>query len=89
MEKHLESKLRDQVKAKGGLSLKFVSPGTKGPPDRINLFPEGKLHFVEMKFGKNGLSPQQVFVQKLLRSFGFTVVNIKNEEELKQYITSL
>ena len=43
LESQLERKLRDEVKAKGGLALKFVSPGTVGVPDRIVLAPDGRV----------------------------------------------
>ena len=42
-EKYIERKLRDMVKEKGGMALKFVSPGTDGVPDRLVLLPGGSF----------------------------------------------
>ena len=36
-EKYIEQKLCNQVKAQGGLALKFISPSMTGVPDRIVL----------------------------------------------------
>ena len=48
-ERDIELKLRDAVKAVGGLCWKFTSPGTSGVPDRIVLMPKGRIAFVETK----------------------------------------
>ena len=48
-EKEVEKKLVDEVKKRGGLCLKFVSPGFNGVPDRLLLLNKGKLSFVEVK----------------------------------------
>ena len=48
-EKTIEQKLVQAVKAKGGIALKFVSPGFSGVPDRLILLPDGKCGFVEVK----------------------------------------
>lgn len=53
-EKQIEQKLVRMAAAKGGVALKFVSPGCDGVPDRLVLFPGGKTGFVELKApGKN------------------------------------
>ena len=44
-EKLIEQKLVKAVKARGGISPKFISPGFVGMPDRLVLMPEGKLFF--------------------------------------------
>lgn len=44
-EKEIEKKLTLEVKKRGGLAVKFVSPGFDGMPDRIVLMPEGKMAF--------------------------------------------
>ena len=48
-EKLIERKLREGVKALGGLALKFSSPYHRGVPDRIVLMPGGRMYFVELK----------------------------------------
>ena len=39
IEKQVEQALRKAVRDRGGLALKFVSPGLTGVPDRIVLMP--------------------------------------------------
>lgn len=89
MEKHLENKLRLAVKALGGWAIKFNSMNTKGVPDRIILLPGGRIYFVETKWGKNGLSPQQQLIHKILRKFSFQVFVIANNEELQNFLNEI
>ncbi len=48
-EKMIEARLRDGVKALGGVAYKWVSPGNAGVPDRIVVLPGGAVHFIELK----------------------------------------
>ena len=48
-EKFIEQKLIKAVKERGGLCLKFVSPGFDGVPDRLVLLPKGRMAFIELK----------------------------------------
>ena len=45
----VEKKFAAEVKKRGGLAVKFVSPGFNGVPDRLVLFPGGRMAFVELK----------------------------------------
>lgn len=54
LERELESKLVDEIKKRGGLCLKWVSPGAAGVPDRIVLMPYGCVYFIELKRPKGG-----------------------------------
>ena len=47
LERNIERKLVNGVKAMGGIAYKWVSPGNTGVPDRIVIFPDGKVEFVE------------------------------------------
>lgn len=61
-EKLIEKKLRDGVKKRGGMALKFVSPGHVGVTDRIVLMPGGRIWFVETKStGRRMTRLQEVF----------------------------
>ncbi len=73
LEKELERKLRAEVKAAGGLCLKWESPGYVGVPDRMILLPGGRVLFVEMKAPGKKERPRQRVVQRLLRDLGFEV----------------
>jgi hypothetical protein len=48
-ERVVEGALRRAVEARGGLCLKFSSPGRRGVPDRIVLLPGAPAAFVEVK----------------------------------------
>lgn len=48
-EKEVEKYLRDQVKERGGIAYKFVSPGRRSVPDRIVVLPDVPTFFVEAK----------------------------------------
>ena len=52
LEKDIERKLIAGVKRAGGKAYKFVSPGNVGVPDRIVIWPNGVIHFVELKTSK-------------------------------------
>lgn len=73
MEKSVEQYLRKQVKAAGGLALKFVSPGFTGVPDRIILMPGARVYFAETKDLGEKPRPRQRRVHKFLRDLGFLV----------------
>jgi len=49
LERDVERRLVQAVRASGGLALKFVSPGMAEVPDRIILFPRGRAAFCEVK----------------------------------------
>jgi len=48
-EKDTEAWIRKEVEKLGGVFMKFTSPGNDGVPDRIAIFPDSRLVFVELK----------------------------------------
>ena len=72
-EKDTEAYLRDEVKALGGRSYKWVSPGCSGVPDRIVILPGGRVVFVELKSEGKTSTAQQKKRQTELRALGCTV----------------
>jgi len=89
MEAKLEAKLKRKIEALRGKCYKWVSPQTKGVPDRIIFMPLGRIYFVETKWGKNGLSPQQRLIHKILRKLGIKVYTIGTEEQLNEFLLCL
>ena len=81
-EKQIEKKLITEVKKRGGICPKWVSPGFDGVPDRIVLLPYGKFAFVEVKAPGEKPRPLQVSRHKLLRRLGFHVYVLDNESEI-------
>jgi hypothetical protein len=78
-EKEIEKKLALEAKKRGGLAVKFVSPGFDGMPDRIVLMPEGRMAFVEVKAPGKRPRPLQIARHKLLRGLGFLVFVLDDE----------
>lgn len=86
-EKSVEQKIVEKIKRKGGLCLKWVSPGYTGVPDRIAILPGGRILFIEVKRpGTGRLSPRQRRVGDLLRSLGCSVIVADETEDLDGYI---
>ena len=79
-ESSIERKLVTEVKKRGGLAVKFVSPGFDGVPDRLVLFPGGVLAFVELKAPGKSLRPLQELRARQLTALGFRVYRIDSKE---------
>ena len=78
----IEQKLVKDTKAAGGIALKFTSPGFDGMPDRVLLFPDGRLCFVEVKAPGKKPRPLQLARHKLLRRLGFKVYVLDATEQI-------
>lgn len=76
----IERKLVTEVKKRGGLAVKFVSPGLDGVPDRLVLFPGGKMAFVELKAPGKNMRPIQERRARQLTALGFRVYCVDNNE---------
>ena len=88
-EKDIESRLRKDVKAAGGLAFKFVSPGYAGVPDRVVLMPGGMMCFAELKAPGKVMRPLQMKRKKQLESLGFKVCCIDSIEQIKDLINEM
>ena len=81
-EKTIEQKFVADIKAVGGLALKFTSPGFDGVPDRLALLPGGKMAFVEVKAPGEKPRPLQLARHRLLRQLGFRVYVLDEESQI-------
>ena len=88
-EQYIEFKLKSEIKALGGMALKFVSPGMVGVPDRIVFAPGGKVYLVELKAPGKTLSPKQVKMAALLGKLGHQVRVIDSMEGIKEFINEI
>lgn len=81
-EKNIEHKLVMDTKVRGGIAVKFTSPGMTGVPDRLILLPKGRAGFVEVK--APGKKPRllQEYRMKQLRELGFPVFVIDGTEQI-------
>lgn len=79
-ESAVERKLVAEVKKRGGLAVKFVSPGLNGVPDRLVLLPSGKMAFVELKAPGGSMRPLQKKRASQLAGLGFRVYCVDGKE---------
>lgn len=79
-ESAVEQKLVAEVKKRGGLAMKFVSPGLDGVPDRLVCFPKGKAAFIELKAPGKKLRPLQQKRKRQLEALGFPVYCVDRKE---------
>lgn len=81
----LESKICTMVKQRGGIALKWTSPGFTGVPDRIVILPRGRIFFVEVKRLGGKRTARQVRVGEILEGLGcqvFVIDNLSRFEEV-------
>lgn len=88
IEKEVERKLIDEVKKRGGICEKWNS-GTIGWPDRICLFPDGIIGFIEVKRPNGKARPLQVHRHKLLKSLGFKVYVVDRKENIGDILNEI
>ena len=88
-EKTIERKLVDMARKTGGLALKFVSPGFDGVPDRIVLYPGGRVGFVELKSSGKTMRPLQVRRKRQLESLGFKVFCVDGTEQIEEVLDEI
>ena len=81
-EKALEQKFVAAVRAAGGITPKFTSPGFDGVPDRLVLLPGGRIAFVEVKAPGEKPRPLQEARHRLLRRLGFRVYVLDDKRQI-------
>ena len=86
LERNIERKLVRGVKAMGGIAYKWVSPGNTGVPDRIVIFPDGKIEFVELKTETNKPTPLQTAQMKRLQHMNCVVYVLRGETAVNEYL---
>lgn len=88
-EKIVERKLVEAVKANGGMCIKLLCDQLTGLPDRMCLFPNHKIVFVELK--TTGRKPKriQLFMHDKLRALGFRVEIIDTVQGVNNFINTV
>lgn len=88
-EKAIERKLVELVKQNGGMCIKLLCDQLIGLPDRMCLFPGGRIVFVELK--TTGKKPRriQAYIHKKLKALGFRVEIIDTIKGVEQFITTI
>ena len=88
-EREVEQSLVRSVKRMGGICPKWVSPGLDGVPDRIVLFPGGRIGFVELKAPGKKMRPLQKKRKEKLESLGFLVFCIDDKEQIEEVLREI
>lgn len=89
LEKDLEKKLTQATKKRGGISLKLVSPGNSGIPDRLILLPEGKHAFIEVKAPGKKPRPLQERWQVRLNNLGHQAYVLDNPNHIESILDEI
>ena len=88
-EKLVERKLVELVKINNGMCIKLLCDQLIGLPDRLCLFPNHKMAFVETK--TTGQKPRriQAYMHKKLRVLGFRIEVIDSVEGVINFIEDI
>ena len=86
IENTVEGYLRKKVRAVRGKCYKFICPGHVGAPDRICIFPQGRVYFVETKAPGGKPRPTQLMFHRELAELGVTVRVIDTREKVRAFI---
>ena len=81
-ESEIEKRLKNAVKMRDGLALKFVSPNFNGVPDRLLLLPEGKAACAELNATGRKMRSLQIKRKRQLEALGFLVYCIDGIEQI-------
>jgi hypothetical protein len=89
LEKAIEKKVCDYAKSRGVYVRKFTSPSQRSVPDRIFLFPNGRVVFVEFKQKGKFLTPAQHLESLEIRERRGLFKMIDDEVEGKAWVNSM
>ena len=81
-EKAIEQRLVREVRARGGICPKWVSPGFDGVPDRFVFLPGRKSGLVEVKAPGEKPRALQVSRHRLLEKLGFHTYILDGVEQI-------
>ena len=87
-EKQIEEKLRQAIKAMGGIAYKFISPGNIGVPDRIILLPGGGVWFVELKTDNGRMTATQERQAHRIRQTGGNVCTLYGMDGVNAFLAA-
>lgn len=85
-ERDIERHLANRCKELGALCYKWVSPGRVGVPDRIVVFPNGQVVFIELKAPGKTPSAAQVREIARLRSNKQMVCVLDSIEQIEELL---
>ena len=88
-EKQIEQKLVNEVKRRGGVCPKWVSPGFDGGPDRLVFLPGKHFGMVEVKAPGEKPRYLQVSRHRLLEKLGFKTYILDGTEQIQALLDEI
>lgn len=88
-EKYIESKLVNEVKKRGGICPKWVSPSFDGVPDRLVFLPGRHFGMVEVKATGEKPRPLQLSRHRLFKRLGFKVYVLDDADDIKTILDEI
>jgi hypothetical protein len=88
LERDLERYFSTQCKKHGLMTLKLHVRFARGWPDRVVLFPKGKLIWVELKRPGGKPTPLQIKTISDMQRMGQTVYVIDSKEEIDRVLAT-
>lgn len=88
-EKVIEQQLVSEVKKRGGICPKWVSPSFGGVPDRLVFLPKGKFGLVEVKAPDQKPRKLQVSRHKMFDRLGFKVHVLDSVEKIGEVLDAI
>lgn len=88
-ERDVEKWLKKEIEGLGGEFWKFISPGRDGVPDRIAMFPDGRLVFVELKTTKGKPTKIQRYQIGVLLAMRRQVCIVRGKRAAKEFLTDM
>lgn len=88
-EKDVERHLVEEVRRRGGIAPKLVSPGYDGMPDRLVLMDGGRMAFVELK--APGKLPRDLQLKRMdeLMRLGFMVRVVDSVDKVREVLDEI
>lgn len=85
LEARLEAHFYNRVRLAGGLAVKLC-PNVAGLPDRLVLFPGGRVYFVELKTERGSLRTIQKVLHRRLAELGSPCFVLYGLDEVNAWI---
>lgn len=85
-ESTIEKRFKEEIKKRGGRSLKFVSPGMRGVPDQIVFLPGAKTILVELKAPGEDLRVLQAKRAREFIALGYQFFKVDSYEAIDRFV---
>lgn len=85
----LEARLVGSVRAAGGEAYKWSSPARRGVPDRLCVFPGGRVVAVELKGPRGRAHPLQQRAMQRLAALGLPVALVRSVADIEQMLQEI